>query len=362
MIEETTGEVEKVVETESVKCQNCGGNMVFDPSTQMLFCAHCGTKCSFNQDLKAEEIALSSYLSMQTTWSEKDAAVFRCDNCGAKIVVSATETATICPFCSTPHVKVIDELVGVKPNTVLPFAFTEQKALEFSKAWAKKRFFAPRSFKKTLKAENLKGVYTPCFTFDSQTTSYYEGRLGETRTRTVGSGKNRRVETYTVWFHVRGTYDCFFDDVLITAGNKFSQRELDGVSPYNTNEGKAYEEEFLLGYMAYHYDKELTDCWTSAKSKIDSKIKRGILSKYCYDKVDYLNVSTTHSNVTFKYVMLPVYVGNFNYKQKLFNFYVNGCTGKVFGKTPKSPLKIALMVLLGLVIIAGVALIVHLTS
>ena len=85
MIEETTGEVEKVVETESVKGQNCGGNMVFDPSTQMLFCAHCGTKCSFNQDLKAEEIALSSYLSMQTTWSEKDTAVFRCDNCGAKI-------------------------------------------------------------------------------------------------------------------------------------------------------------------------------------------------------------------------------------------------------------------------------------
>ena len=362
MSEETTGALENIVETENVKCQNCGGNMVFDPSTQMLSCAHCGTKCSFSQDLSAEELALSSYLSVQTTWTEEDTTLYCCDNCGAKIVVPATETATLCPFCSTAHVKVLDELAGVKPNTVVPFTFSQDKALEYTKEWAKKRLFAPNSFKKNLKAENLRGVYTPSFTFDSKTFSYYEGVLGETRTRTVGSGKNKRTETYTVWFNIKGTYDCFYDDVLITAGTKFSQKELDGVSPYDTNEGKAYDEEYLLGFSAYHYDKELTDCWCEAKSKIDSKIRPGILSKYHYDKVRYLNVSTTHSDVTFKYVMLPVYVGNFNFKQKLFNFFVNGSTGKVYGKTPKSPLKIAIAVLIGVVIVVGVALLAQIYS
>ena len=52
--------------------------------------------------------------------------------------------------------------------------------------------------------------------------------------------------------------------------------------------------------------------------------------------------------------MLPVYVGNYNFNKKLYNFYVNGDTGKVWGKTPKSPLKIAIAVLLGIALVAGI--------
>ena len=104
--------------------------------------------------------------------------------------------------------------------------------------------------------------------------------------------------------------------------------------------------------MAYHYDTSIEDCWGSAKGVMDGRIRRGILSRYVYDKVAYLNVSTSHQDVTYKYVMLPVYVGNFNYKKKLYNFYVNGSTGKVKGKTPKSLWKILLTVALCL----GVAL------
>jgi hypothetical protein len=81
-----------------------------------------------------------------------------------------------------------------------------------------------------------------------------------------------------------------------------------------------------------------------------------ILDQYAHDRVAYLNVSTTHENLTYKYVMLPVYVGNFNYKQKLFNFFVNGSTGRVNGKTPKSALKIALTVLFIVAIVAGIVL------
>ena len=73
-----------------------------------------------------------------------------------------------------------------------------------------------------------------------------------------------------------------------------------------------------------------------------------------------MNVSTIHEGVTYKYVMLPIYVGNFNYRKKLYNFYVNGETGKVVGKTPKSPLRILFAVLCGLAVIVGVALLFYL--
>lgn len=346
-------------QTEWVKCEGCGSNMVFDPQKQALNCPHCGSQKSFAQDKVALEQDFALSMTTQCQWSAEETAVYECDNCGASVVFSILETAMICPFCGTSHVRKTSELAGIKPTALIPFAFNKDKALEYTKAWAKKRLYAPRAFKKNVNTQNLGGAYMPCFTFDSTTTSYYEGKLGETRTRTVGTGKNSRTETYTVWFHVSGVYNDAFDDVTITAGKKFEQKDLEGISPYDTNNSKTYEEEYMLGFSAYHYDKEIGDCWNGAKGKMDATIRKRILNKYYHDKVAYLNVTTTHSNVTFKYVMLPVYVGNFKFKEKLFNFFVNGSTGKVAGKTPKSVWKILLTVLAGLILIGGIVLIIH---
>lgn len=347
--------LEKEIDADSVKCENCGSNMVFDPESQTLECRHCGTKLVFGTNEVAKELNLLSGFENSADWSNDKTTVFECDNCSAKVVLEDAETAKNCPFCGTAHVRKIEELAGLKPNALIPFTISEDNALSLSKAWAKKRFFAPRDFKKNLRAENVKGVYSPCFTFDSVTTSYYEGKIGKTHTRTVGSGKNRRTQTYVVWRHISGVYNHSFDDVLITAGSKLNQDKLDKISPFNTGDSKNYEKKYMLGFMAYHYDDSLESCWGKAKNNIDAKIRRGILSNYVHDRVAYLNVSTTHSEVKYKYVMLPIYVGNYNYKKKLYNFYVNGSSGKVYGKTPKSPFKIALTILLSVAVVVGVA-------
>ena len=149
-----------------------------------------------------------------------------------------------------------------------------------------------------------------------------------------------------------GTFSHKFDDVLISAGEKVSQEKVEKLSPFDTNNGKAYKDEFLLGYGAYHTDVDIADCWSMAKGRIDSLLKSKILSQYSYDRIAYFNIATSHANVTYKYVMLPVYVGNFNYKNKLYNFYVNGSTGRTFGKYPKSIVKIlSVAFLIGLFII-----------
>ena len=326
--------------------------MLFDADLQTLYCPHCGSKKNLAEHKTAAEQDIMAGLSADAVWKAEETVVFRCDNCGAKVVLNKDETAKNCPFCGTAHVQKTDELAGLKPNAVLPFAFGKDKSLEFAKTWAKKRFFAPRKFKKNLNADNVNGVYVPCFTFDSNTYSTYRGRIGITHTKTVGSGKNQRTVTYTEWKDISGEYAFNFDDVMIAAGDKCGQNELDKVSPFDTNNGKEYDEQYLLGFMAYHYDHDLSDCWGSAKKKMDAEIRRGILSRYVYDKVDYLNVSTSHEKVTYKYVMIPVYVGNFTFKEKLFNFFVNGTTGKTTGKYPKSGLKITLLAILGGILLA----------
>lgn len=344
------------VDTRMIKCSACGGNMVFDPKEQKLYCEHCGSTEDVGAKILAHEKSIVDGFSCDNKWGAEETEVFSCDNCGAKVLLQKGQTATECPFCGTNHVKKVEELVGLKPNAVLPFKFGTDSALAYSKAWVKKKFFAPKSFKKNVKAEKLKGVYTPCFTFDSRTSTIYNARLGKRHTRVVGSGKNRRVETYMVWRNVSGVFNSAFDDVLISAGSKMEQNTLGKIMPYSSNESLEYDEKYLLGFMAYHYDKELESCWDDAKVKMDEAIKSDILKGYSYDSVSYFNMSTTHTGVTYKYAMLPVYVGNFSYKKKLYNFYVNGETGKVTGKTPVSFWKVLFTVLGAMAVVALIVL------
>ena len=78
------------------------------------------------------------------------------------------------------------------------------------------------------------------------------------------------------------------------------------------------------------------------------RIKSEILRRYDYTSVISFSSDTNYLETKFKYILLPIYIGHFEYRKKLYNFYINGVTGKVVGKTPKSPWKILLVVLLAL--------------
>ena len=346
-------------DTVIVKCPGCGANMNFDPTTQTLKCEHCGTIEDFSKSKSVKEIDILNSLNERETWDE-ESSVYRCDNCGAVVVLSPHEVAKNCPSCGTSHIVKSSELAGLKPNAVFPFTLTKEEGLQKAKVWAKNRFFAPRVFKKSLVVDNVQGVYEPCFTFDSFTYSTYNGRIGNRHTRVVGSGKNKRTETYIVWRRISGSFAYNFDDVLINATSSYEQRDLDRLKPFNYDTISVYEKKFLFGFMARRHEKSVSDSWEEAKIVMDGELKRRILSQYVYDVVDYLNVSTTHEKVTYKYVLLPIYNLIFNYKNKPYKVHVNGNTGKTTGKTPVSALKVCLVVFGVLAVIALIAVLMNL--
>lgn len=338
------------IDTYNAKCPSCGGSMVFNPDTQSLKCEHCGTVESIDKDYTVQERDIALGFEKAEKWNPTEQVSYKCENCGAVVVLSVEDEASICPFCGTTHIAKEGSFDGIRPHTVIPFQFSQEKALEYSKKWAKKRVFAPRKFKKSLVAEKIQGVYEPCFTFDSQTYSTYVGRVGDRRTRTVGSGKNRRTETYIVYRHVSGRHDYFFDDVMIATNENFSQKELNGLAPFNTNEACVYEKKYLSGYMAEGYQKNIDQSWNEGKSVMNSAIRSQIRNGLYCDVVDYLNVSTSFENVTFKYMLLPVYTLVYLFKKKKYTVRVNGSTGKIKGKTPVSPLRVVIASVLGAVL------------
>lgn len=334
-----------------IKCERCGGNMIFDPQTQSLKCERCGFIESFEKDARVNEQDIEKGFKAAEQWNG-EATLFRCESCGAQVIFKSGEVAANCPFCSTPHVVKCDELPGIKPQAVYPFALTKPQAIEKAKKWARSKLFAPSKFKKDLERGKINGVYQPCFTFDSDTFSKYYGRIGERHTRTVKTKNGVRTESYIAWRNVSGTYGELFDDVFVSCG-KMPQNELEGLLPYRIETLCVYEPKLLSGYSASHYSRDLSECWHDAKAVMDKQIRRAILNKYSCDEVDYLNVSTVHNAVTYKYVLLPVYYSNFVYRKKQYPVKINGNTGKVCGKTPISPLRVLTAVFLAVALLLG---------
>ena len=66
-----------------------------------------------------------------------------------------------------------------------------------------------------------------------------------------------------------------------------------------------------------------------------------------------MKVDTAIKDVTFKHILLPIWVAAYKYRGKTYRFVVNGRSGRVQGERPWSAWKIAFAVVVGL-IIAGV--------
>jgi hypothetical protein len=88
---------------------------------------------------------------------------------------------------------------------------------------------------------------------------------------------------------------------------------------------------------------------------MDRIILRDVKYNIGGDEQRVSNVDTDVSDVTFKHILLPVWLEAYKYRGRTFRFVVNGRTGRVQGERPYSAWKITFAVLLGLIIalIAG---------
>jgi hypothetical protein len=119
---------------------------------------------------------------------------------------------------------------------------------------------------------------------------------------------------------------------------------------------KPYEPAYLSGFKAQRYQVSLDDGLASAQEIM----RHGIHDSVCRDiggdeqRVD--DIDTRWSEVTFKHVLLPVWIGAYRFQGKVFQVTVNARTGEVQGERPYSAAKIALLVLAVIVVLVIVAL------
>ncbi len=128
------------------------------------------------------------------------------------------------------------------------------------------------------------------------------------------------------------------------------------IEPFNLLNNKAYKPEYVSGFLSERYSIGLQDGWNQAKRDIHDHLHAQITSKIRWensaDVVSNLRFSTNHDDITYKYLMLPIWLSSFRYKEKIYRFMVNGQTGRVGGDAPVSPLRVTIAVILSLMVIA----------
>ena len=338
---------EQEAQTITNKCSGCGATMDYDIVSGNLKCGHCGTTQQIEADDHIERRQMTDIIIKERDkWTES--SVFRCDGCGAKEVLDKKEISKRCPFCDSPNVVGTEELPGIKPDSVIPFQITMDAATERFRMWLKRKWLVPRIFKTADIRERLNAIYCSTWSFAATTENRYSGTLGR-RVQTSYQTRNSqgqmvtRYRTQIRWFRVSGQMREVYTDYIVQSGDKISAIMFSKIKPFDLKLIKVYRQEYLSGIIAEHYTRNLELCFGDFSNYIRQDLRRKIMRKHNADCVQSLDIKTNYTDRKFNYILLPIYIANYVYNKRNFNFYVNGASGVVVGKYPKSKLKIALL-------------------
>jgi DNA-directed RNA polymerase subunit M/transcription elongation factor TFIIS len=349
-MEENPASLDRIVH---VDCNACGSMMTYDPGKQMLACGHCGNTQALPTD--ADQLVERSFdeamdLSTQKTGFDQPVKVFHCNGCGANTAVEPSQTRFICPFCSSENVNAeAHDSKMIRPAGVLPFKIPKDAASGKFKEWIKKGFFAPNNLKRLAKLDGLRSVYLPFWTYDAATDSdwhadagyyYYETEYYQDKD---GNTQERRVR-HTRWVPVSGFYGHHFDDVLILGSHGITQQFCERIYPFGLDDVVNYDGRYLLGHDSEVYQRDVQEGFGVASEIMDEEIRSAIVSTIPGDTYRDLRVNTHKHDITFKHILLPIWIAAYRYNGKLYQFMVNGQTGKISGKKPVSGWKVAALV------------------
>lgn len=354
-----------------LKCVNCGALLVFKPGTNSLICEHCGTNNEIpvsNEIL--EEIDYDAFIrDCYDTEDKQTILIAHCDSCGAETSLPPNVTATDCPFCgSNLVVKGATSSQIVKPKGVLPFKIDKQQAQASFAKWLKSLWFAPSNLVAyAAQEEKLTGIYIPYWTYDSQTNSQYTGMRGVNFTEYItqpvqvnGKTTFKKVPvTKIIWTPVSGSVGVNFDDILVLACTSLPANYVDALEPFDLQNLQPFNEKYLSGFRAERYQVDVKSGLLTAKQKMDISIRRAICAQIGGDHQQINSLHSDYYSITFKHILLPIWISSYQYRGKIYRFVINGRTGVVRGERPLSRVKI---ILFSLFIAALIAFIFYVTG
>ena len=340
---------------EKFTCPQCGGRVKFNIQTKNTQCLFCG----FEQDIEKQNAAGHSEQVLEFVlpterghhWAETQHHL-KCQSCGADSLWPLGQRALQCPSCGSNQLIESEETANlVDPQAIGLIEIDEQRAHQLLKTWLGAGWFSPDDLTKSAKKINLRPAYYPFWNFD--------GTLELNWRCEVNEGSDDAPH----WVTRNGVEYKMFDDVLVSGYQLIDKQSLREIAPFKLKEIVEFQPEFLAGWPALTYDIPLSEATLDARAAVVRDVRRNLHRRVLPGrKKRNLNTGAMQwSGFTFNHVLLPLWVGHYQYKGEAFTLFMNGQTGEISGDKPRDNLKAAAIiisiVLTVVVVIAFLALI-----
>lgn len=340
------------MELMTYKCPNCGGAIVFKSENQQFQCESCDSIFSeeqlkiYDDALKAKQAAEqtaeqpiaeasdeSNYDWQQMPGEEQleDVNTYSCKYCGAQIVTDLTTAASECPYCNNPII-MTGQIAGInRPDLIIPFKLDKNIAEEQLRNFYKRKPLLPKEFKTENRIKKISGIYVPFWLFDCNVAA----NISYTATRTRAWSDSKYNYTETSHFNIYRSGTLGFSRIPVDGSGKMDDAYMDAIEPFDYNSLVEFNPAYLSGYLADKYDVDANASIPRANLRIENSTAesfRSTVKGYSSVKTQGINIHAT--NGVCRYAMMPVWMLNTKYGDKVYSFAMNGQTGKLVGELP----------------------------
>ena len=336
--------MEKVLDE---KCLNCGATLKYNPKKEKFICEYCNGEFTI-EDLEKEKKKLNKKNNLDREFSlMEDMEGYVCKNCGAEIISHDNIASTTCVYCKSNAI-IKNRLTGIyKPDSIITFKYKKEDAINEFLNICKGRPLIPKGFRNKDNISEMEGLYVPFWLYDCDNNAYLKADC----TKVTTWMDSRYVYTKTSYFHVIRAGDLSFESVPNDAATRFDDTIMNAIEPFNYKDLIDFNPSYLAGFLSEKYDVSGSDAYLNAKSRIEEDSKNYLKSEIGgYSSITVKeNTNNIKVNKT-KYVLLPVYVLNIKYNNKIYHFAMNGQTKKLVGEIPVDSKKLVLVIILSFIL------------
>lgn len=333
------------------KCPSCNAVLKFNPHGQNWKCEYCRSEFNIDQIIEYEQKA-GKVLEEGNIKSSGDIDIYLCNNCGAQIIADPNVSTTSCIYCKNTAI-LKDKLQGeFNPDYVIPFRHTKEDAIAAFKKLNKGRILIPKAFTDKKNISEMSGIYIPFWLYDYNSNGIIEADCKKISSWRSGNYRYTKTDVYLV---TRGG-SMTFERVPVDGSKRFPNDIMNSIEPFDYNDLKEFNYSYLSGFLSEKYDvtkdEAIKEGIERAKNSFIEQMKKDITG---YSVVTPAKSSINLQNTKSAYVLLPVWMLNIKYKDKIYTFAMNGQTGELIGNIPIDKKK-AILLWIGIFILSIIVL------
>lgn len=250
---------------------------------------------------------------------------YRCPKCSAVLIKD--DDMYICEYCKSrinPNY-FNDKII---PEYIIPFKINKKEAMRIYLNKLNPKSLIPSVFKNFNLINKIEGILLPCYLYSMDSTGDIE-YTGDKINKWQSKGINyEKLDTY----EIKRTANVSIENMPILTTNELSNEEFNLIEPYDYKDLKKIDEKDIKDYITYGFDKPKKEI----EKDIGDKVEKIYINNILVDKKEYPNHKYVDSHINLynpkrKYIYVPIWRLNLNYKNRTYTYLINGQTGKYYG-------------------------------